>query len=114
MKKRNCEQSGKVAKELLVSLWGILCENPRKNGKVGPHKCMKPSILALRYKTLTDIIRPISDHVKRIYTDGFILANTIDNNLQVGPNTGELKCEKIGYVIIKNSINVSWSSITNY
>ncbi|RGB31184.1 hypothetical protein C1646_792657 [Rhizophagus diaphanus] len=101
---------GKVAKNLLVSLWGILCENPRKNGKVGPHRRMKPFILALGRKTITDIIRPFKNYVKHIHTDGFILTNSIDNNLQVGPNTGELKCEKIAHVIIKNSINVSWSN----
>ncbi|EXX79896.1 hypothetical protein RirG_001220 [Rhizophagus irregularis DAOM 197198w] len=71
---------------------------------------MKPFILALGRKTITNIIRPLKNHVKRIHTDGFILTNTIDNNLQVGPNTGELKCEKIGHVFIKNSINVSWSN----
>ncbi|RGB38854.1 hypothetical protein C1646_755172 [Rhizophagus diaphanus] len=94
--KREKGIAGKVAKNLLVSLWGILCENPRKNGKVGPHRRMKPFILALGRKTITDIIRPFKNHVKRIHTDGFILTNTIDNNLQVGLNIGELKCEKIG------------------
>ncbi|CAB5199887.1 unnamed protein product [Rhizophagus irregularis] len=116
--KRKKGIAGKVAKDLLVSLWGILCENPRKNGKVGPHRRMKPFILALARKTITETIRPISNHVKRIHTDGFILTNTIDNNLQVGPNTGDLKCEKNGSVIIKNSINVSWTNtekeITNF
>ncbi|GBC52971.2 hypothetical protein GLOIN_2v1772900 [Rhizophagus irregularis DAOM 181602=DAOM 197198] len=102
--------AGKVAKNLLVSLWAFYVKNPRKNGKVGPHRRMKPFILALGRKTITNIIRPLKNHVKRIHTDGFILTNTIDNNLQVGPNTGELKCEKIGHVFIKNSINVSWSN----
>jgi hypothetical protein len=36
----------------------------------------------------------------------------------VGSNTGELTCEKIGHVIIKNSINISWTNtekaITNF
>ncbi|PKY55993.1 hypothetical protein RhiirA4_427936 [Rhizophagus irregularis] len=108
--KRKKGIAGKIAKDLLVSLWGILCENPRKNGKVGPYRRMKPFVLALGRKTITEIIRPISNHVKRIHTDSFILTNTIDNNLQVGPNTGDLKCEKDGYVIVKNSINVSWSN----
>jgi hypothetical protein len=71
---------------------------------------MMPFILTLGRKMITKIIRPISDHIKRIHTDGFILANRIDINLRVGPNTGELKCEKYGYVIVKNSINVSWSN----
>lgn len=94
----------------MVSLWGILCENPRKNGKVGPHRRMKPFILALGRKTITNIIRPFKNHVKRIHTDGFIITDTNNIHLQVGPNTGELKCEKIGHVSIKNSINVSWTN----
>jgi hypothetical protein len=76
-------------------LHSVISLNPRKNGKVGPHRRMKPFILALGRKTITDIIRPLNVYVKRIHTDGFILTNTIDNNLQVGPNTGELKCEKM-------------------
>lgn len=71
---------------------------------------MKPFILALGRKTITEIIRPVSNLVKCIHTDGFILTNTIDNSLQVGANTGELKCKKIGHVVIKNSIDISWSS----
>lgn len=67
----------KVAKELLVSLCSILCENPRKNGKVGPHRRIKPFILVLGCKTITKTIRPISDHVGRIHIDGFILANIL-------------------------------------
>ncbi|RGB25381.1 hypothetical protein C1646_771815 [Rhizophagus diaphanus] len=35
------------------------------------------------------------------HTDSFILTNTIDNNLQIEPNTGDLKCEINGSVIIK-------------
>jgi len=56
------------------------------------------------------LIRPISSQVKRIHTDGFIISDTNNNHLQVGSNTGELKCEKIGHVTIKNSINVSWTN----
>ncbi|PKK71891.1 hypothetical protein RhiirC2_710770 [Rhizophagus irregularis] len=108
--KRKKGIAGKVAKDLLVSLWGILCENPRKNGKVGPHRRMKPFILALARKTITETIRPISNHVKRIHTDGFILTNTIDNNLQVGPNTGDLKCEKNVGPLQKKKSPILWTN----
>ncbi|GET02642.1 hypothetical protein GLOIN_2v1772900 [Rhizophagus clarus] len=97
--KREKGIAGKVAKELLASLWGILYENPRKNGKEGPHRRMKPIILALGRKTRTEIIKPISDHIKRIHTDGLIIANRIDINLRVGSNKGELKCEKMGALL---------------
>ncbi|CAB4481492.1 hypothetical protein RhiirA5_405880 [Rhizophagus irregularis] len=89
-----------------LSTW----ENPRKNGKVGPHRRMKPFILAFGRKTITELIKPICNQVKRIHTDGFIMTDSNNVHLQVGSNTGELKCEKIGHVIIKNSINVSWSN----
>lgn len=55
-------------KHLLVSLCGILCENPRKNGKVGSHRRMKPFILALGRKIITEIIRPQKVNIKRNYT----------------------------------------------
>ncbi|PKY23741.1 hypothetical protein RhiirB3_387460 [Rhizophagus irregularis] len=93
--KRKKGTAGKAAKEILVSLWGILCENPRKNGKVGPHRHMKPFILALGRKTITELIKPISNQVKRIHTDGFIITDTNNALLQVGLNTGELNAKKL-------------------
>ncbi|RIA83844.1 hypothetical protein C1645_880271 [Glomus cerebriforme] len=105
--KRKKGIAGNVAKKLLVSLWGKLTDIH----KDGSHSRMKPFILALGRKTIVEVIRPLGDHVKRINTDGFIIANTNKINIQVGSNTGELKCEKKGHVIIKNINNISWSNI---
>lgn len=48
--------------------------------------------------------------MKRTHTDGFVITNTNNDQLHVGLNTGELKCEKVGHVIVENSINVSWNN----
>src|SRR6266487_3924077 len=61
--------AGKAAKELLVSLWGVLCER-RKNKSYGAHPRIKPFLLALVRKTISETVEPFGNQVKCIHTDG--------------------------------------------
>ncbi|CAG8721554.1 4489_t:CDS:2, partial [Dentiscutata heterogama] len=48
---------GKVIKTLLVSLWGVLSS---------------------ARKRISEIVKPLGDQVKRIHTDGFIIAGKVE------------------------------------
>ncbi|GBC05734.1 hypothetical protein RclHR1_00640022 [Rhizophagus clarus] len=62
----------KVAKHMLVSLWGRLYSDGRRQG---PHQHMAPFILAKGRKVILEKIRPLGNCVKRIHTDGFIISD---------------------------------------
>ncbi|RHZ85601.1 hypothetical protein Glove_63g120 [Diversispora epigaea] len=97
--------AGKVSKALLVSLWGALCE--QRNGQnYGTHPRIKPFLLVSTRKTISEIVKPLGDQVKRIHTDGFIVAGKV--KLKTGIEMGELKFEKRGVCVVKNCISVSW------
>ncbi|RHZ79323.1 hypothetical protein Glove_149g153 [Diversispora epigaea] len=97
--------AGKVSKALLVSLWGALCE--QRNGQnYGTHPRIKPFLLASTRKTISEIVKPLGDQVKRIHTDGFIVAGKV--KLKTGIEMGELKFEKRGVCVVKNCISVTW------
>ncbi|CAG8636289.1 10854_t:CDS:2, partial [Diversispora eburnea] len=97
--------AGKVSKALLVSLWGALCE--QRNGQnYGTHPRIKPFLLASTRKTISEIVKPLGDQVKRIHTDGFIVVGRV--NLKTGKEIGELKLEKRGICTVKNCITVTW------
>jgi hypothetical protein len=97
--------AGKVSKALLVSLWGVLCE--QRNGQnYGTHPRIKPFLLASARKRISEIVKPLGDQVKRIHTDGFIVAGKIE--LEMGIEMGELKFEKKGVCVVKNCISVTW------
>jgi hypothetical protein len=101
--------TGKVAKSMLVSLWGALSEQ-RNGNAFGSHFRIKPFILALARKTIIELTHPLGDKVKRIHTDGFIVTEKVNlptNSLILGG----LKLEKQGNVKIKNVNNISWSDI---
>ncbi|CAG8652063.1 2508_t:CDS:2, partial [Paraglomus brasilianum] len=103
--KKEGETAGKVSKALLVSLWGALCE--QRNGQnYGTHPRIKPFLLASARKRISEIVRPLGDQVKRIHTDGFIVAGQV--NLKTGIEMGELKFEKRGVCVVKNCISVIW------
>ncbi|CAJ0831787.1 5653_t:CDS:2, partial [Entrophospora sp. SA101] len=69
--------AGKVSKALLVSLWGVLCE--QRNGQnYGTHPRIKPFLLASARKRISEIVKPLGDQVKRIHTDGFIVAGKVE------------------------------------
>ncbi|RHZ81977.1 hypothetical protein Glove_115g114 [Diversispora epigaea] len=95
----------KVSKALLVSLWGALCE--QRNGQnYGVHPRIKPFLLVFARKRLSEIVKPLRNQVKRIHTDGFIVAGQV--NLKTGIEMGELKFEKRGpYPEISNLITNS-------
>ncbi|RIB21195.1 hypothetical protein C2G38_2177342 [Gigaspora rosea] len=96
---------GKVSKALLFSLWGALCE--QRNGQnYGAHPRIKPFLLASARKTISEIVKPLGDQVKRIHTDGFIVAGKVE--LKTGIEIGDLKFEKRGICIVKNCISVTW------
>ncbi|CAG8797550.1 23552_t:CDS:1, partial [Gigaspora rosea] len=97
--------AGKVSKALLVSLWGVLCE--QRNGQnYGIHPRIKPFLLASARKRISEIVKPLGDQVKRIHTDGFIVAGKVE--LKTGIEMGELKFEKKGVCVVKNCISVTW------
>ncbi|CAJ0643571.1 6071_t:CDS:2 [Entrophospora sp. SA101] len=97
--------AGKVSKALLVSLWGVLCE--QRNGQnYGLHPRIKPFLLASARKRISEIVKPLGDQVKRIHTDGFIVAGKVE--LKTGIEMGELKFEKRGVCEVKNCISVTW------
>ncbi|RHZ89313.1 hypothetical protein Glove_16g34 [Diversispora epigaea] len=99
--------AGKVGKALLVSLWGALCE--QRNGQnYGVHPRIKPFLLASARKRISEIVKPLRNRVKRIHTDGFIVAGQI--NLKTGIEMGELKFEKRGVCVVKNCISVTWKA----
>ncbi|RHZ67234.1 hypothetical protein Glove_302g42 [Diversispora epigaea] len=95
----------KVSKALLVSLWGALCEQ-RNEQNYGTHPRIKPFLLASTRKTISEIVKPLGDQVKRIHTDGFIVVGRV--NLKTGKKIGELKLEKRGICTVKNYITVTW------
>ncbi|PKY55946.1 hypothetical protein RhiirA4_475832 [Rhizophagus irregularis] len=64
-------QAGKVAKHMLVSLWGRLYSDGRRPG---PHRRMAPFISAKGRKIISKKIRPLGECVKRIHTDGYIIS----------------------------------------
>ncbi|RIB00139.1 hypothetical protein C2G38_2309202 [Gigaspora rosea] len=97
--------AGKVSKALLVSLWGVLCE--QRNGQnYGIHPRIKPFLLASARKRISEIVKPLGDQVKRIHTDGFIVAGKVE--LKTGIEIGEIKFEKKGVCVVKNCISVTW------
>ena len=97
--------AGKVSKALLVSLWGVLCE--QRNGQnYGTHPRIKPFLLASARKRISEIVKPLGDQVKRIHTDGFIVAGKVE--LKTGIEMGELKFEKKGVCVVKNCISITW------
>ena len=98
--------AGKVSKALLVSLWGALCE--QRNGQnYGTHPRIKPFLLASARKRISEIVKPLGDQVKRIHTDGFIVAGKVE--LKTGIEMGELKFEKNGVCVVKNCISITWN-----
>src|SRR6185369_17131320 len=97
--------AGKVSKALLVSLWGVLCEQ-RNGHNYGTHLRIKPFLLASARKRISEIVKPLGDQVKRIHTDGFIVAGKVE--LKTGIEMGELKFEKKGVCVVKNCISVTW------
>ncbi|GES99150.1 hypothetical protein GLOIN_2v1772900 [Rhizophagus clarus] len=105
--KKEGGKAGKVAKHMLVSLWGRLYSDGRRPE---PHQHMAPFISAKGYKVISEKIRILGDHVKRIHTDGFII---LDKNTEqlieryVGEKS-DLKIAKSGIVTMKNVMNLKW------
>lgn len=105
--KKEGGQAGKVAKHMLVSLWGRLYSDGRRSG---PHRRMAPFISAKGRKIISEKIKPLGDRVKRIHTDGFIISDkNTEQLLERYEGKGKLKVAKSGFVSIKNVMNIKWS-----
>jgi hypothetical protein len=103
-------QAGKVAKHMLVSLWGQLYSDGRRQG---PHRCMAPFISAKGRKIISEKIRPLGDHVKRIHTDGYIISGKATDQMLGQEYEGgwrDLKIVKTGFLSIKNVMRLEWSN----
>ena len=101
-------QAGKVAKRMLVSLWGRLYSDGRRPG---PHRRMAPFISAKGRKIISEKIKPLGDRVKRIHTDGFIISDkNTEQLLERYVGNGKLKIANSGFVSIKNVMNIKWSN----
>ena len=65
-------------------------------------------------RTVSEAIRPYSDKVKRVHTDGFILEESLEVNPlikcseEASKTLGALKYEKEGKCHIKNANQVAW------
>ncbi|GET00390.1 hypothetical protein GLOIN_2v1772900 [Rhizophagus clarus] len=106
--KQEGRQAGKVAKHMLVSLWGRLYSDGRRPG---PHRRMAPFITARGRRIISGEIIPLGDRVKRIHTDGFIISDKNTEQLierYEGVGKSDLKIVKSGFVTIKNVMNLKW------
>src|SRR5581483_9532176 len=72
----------------------------------GIHPRIKPFLLASARRRISEIVKPLGDQVKRIHTDGFIVAGKVE--LKTGMEIGELKFEKKGVCVVKNCISITW------
>ncbi|RGB39944.1 hypothetical protein C1646_753849 [Rhizophagus diaphanus] len=105
--KREGGHAGKASKELLVSLWDVLCKQ-RNNRFYGPHPRIKPFLLALVRKTISETVEKFGDKVKRIHTDGFVISG--DNNIEPKYlKENGLSIKKKGNCIVKNCNDVKWT-----
>ncbi|CAB4382093.1 unnamed protein product [Rhizophagus irregularis] len=106
--KREGGYAGKASKELLVSLWGVLCEQ-RNNRFYGPHPRIKPFLLSLVRKTISESVEKFGNKVKRIHTDGFVISGNDNINPEYIRVNG-LEIKKKGNCIVKNCNNVKWAN----
>ncbi|CAG8656039.1 2640_t:CDS:2, partial [Dentiscutata heterogama] len=61
----------------MFSEWGALCKQKnRQNYSLHPQ--IKPFLLASTRKRISEIVKPLGDQVKHIYTDGFIIAEKVE------------------------------------
>ncbi|KAF0383809.1 hypothetical protein F8M41_011718 [Gigaspora margarita] len=103
-------QAGKVAKHMLVSLWGRLYSDGRKPE---PHRRMALFISARGRKIISEEIRPLGDCVKCIHTDGFIISGKATDQLlgrRYESGRRDLKIVNSGNVSIKNVMRLEWTN----
>ncbi|CAJ0910189.1 16326_t:CDS:2, partial [Entrophospora sp. SA101] len=81
-----------------ISLANFKSENDIKSKKIRSLESM--------IEILEEIVKPLGDQVKRIHTDGFIIAGKVE--LKTGIEMGELKFEKNGVCVVKNCISITW------
>ncbi|RGB21304.1 hypothetical protein C1646_778418 [Rhizophagus diaphanus] len=105
--KREGGHAGKAAKELLVSLWGVLCEQ-RNNRFYDPHPRIKSFLLSLVRKTISETVEKFGDKAKRIHTDGFVISEQDNIELNYLKENG-LTIKKKGNCIVKNCNDVKWT-----
>ena len=64
-------------------------------------------LTAVARRTVSEAIRPYSDKVKHVHTDGFILEESLEAN-PLWRGLGALKYEKEGKCHVKNANQVAW------
>ncbi|CAG8484832.1 4262_t:CDS:10 [Ambispora gerdemannii] len=93
------ERNARITGKEMFGEWSDILYNIKKEGGIAGK-------VASSRKTISEIVKPLKDQVKRIHTDGFIVAGQV--NLKTGIEMGELNLEKRGICTVKNCITVSW------
>ena len=81
----------------------------------GEYPRIAPFLTSVARKTVSEIIRPHSDKVRRVHTDGFVLEESLKDSplikcLEDASKTlGALKFEKEGSCYVKNANLVAWT-----
>lgn len=145
--------AGRVAKRVLNTLWGALCQRKKTykmlttssksfdfpdgmtldsiipigddqwrfqftnpgNPFKGEYPRITPFLLAHGRKIISEMVRPYTDKVKRIHTDGFILEEDVNSpplitcTSDASKTLRGLKFEKEGECHVKNANQVVWS-----
>jgi hypothetical protein len=57
---------------------------------------------------MSKLLKPFSDNIFRIHTDGVILSNAVPE-LKIGKGLGEWKIEKNGKCVINNVNSIQWN-----
>ncbi|CAG8486644.1 1713_t:CDS:2 [Ambispora gerdemannii] len=102
------EKNIRISGSDMFGKWGNILYNIKKEGGTAGKvsKALLVSLWASARKTISEIVKPLGNQVKRIHTDGFIVAGRV--NLKTGIEMGELKLEKRGICVVKNCITVIW------
>ncbi|RHZ81722.1 hypothetical protein Glove_117g588 [Diversispora epigaea] len=99
--------AGKVAKKVLNTLWGALCQRNKSYydiSDVGKYLRIAPFILAQGRKIISETIELYKDKVKRVHTDGFILSEDpikVKPHAMCGITSPLINCPKDASVTLK-------------
>ncbi|GBC23992.2 hypothetical protein GLOIN_2v1849173 [Rhizophagus irregularis DAOM 181602=DAOM 197198] len=128
--------AGRVAKRVLNTLWGALCQRKRNYKTLTTDQTdpftfpeghtldsiipvgsdqIAPFLLARGRKITSEAIQPYKDKVRRIHTDGFILEEQPDSpalftcSENADTTLKTFKFETAGYCHVKNANKVIWT-----
>ncbi|CAG8849912.1 30892_t:CDS:2, partial [Racocetra persica] len=103
------EKNTRISGRDMFSKWGNILYNIKKEGRIAgkgilyeqrngqnysTHPQIKPFLLASARKRISEIVKPLGDQVKCIYTNGFIVAGKVELKTKI--EMGMLKLEKRG------------------